>query len=389
MKCRDLSVQLLSPISILAERQSQFSGCLDYIPGSTLRGALAQRYLDVYGKDALFDDIFLDESCRFSDLLPAKSEHAGSRQLPLTAWSCKRNPGFERHGVVDLLWFRAAQQLLLESLPAMRGPENLPDPVCSFGNCGQDIKRFSGYWNVRPDAPTDIDVLRTETLHTGIDRATGTAADGILYAVEAVESRFPDGAPLWFNGHMKLPESVWSRMEELFSETSTLFLGHGRTRGQGEVQLTLAAGARENKGDGREEWNVACGQFLQQATGLQTNDFFFSIGLLSDAIIVDPYLRYKAEPDMQWPGVKLISSVMKRNVAIGWNQAHHLPKEDEITISRGSVFLYRYDGEFGEIKGLLDSLETKGIGLRRNEGFGRIIISDPIHHQFCAHVEED
>jgi len=389
MECRNLSVQPLSPISILAERQSQFPGCLDYIPGSTLRGALAQRYLDIYGKDALFDDIFLSESCRFSHLLPSESDYVDSRYLPLTAWSCKHNPGFAGHGVVDLLWFRAAQQLLIENSKAVAMSSNLREPTCLFNICGKDIKTFRGYWNAQPDAPADIGVLRTETLHTGIDRTTGTVAERILYAVEAVEPRFADGTPLWFDGHLGLPKSVWPRMEELFSKTSTLFLGHGRTRGQGEVQLKLTDKVRGNIFDGREKWDAACRQFIQQATGLQTTVFFFSIGLLSDAIVVDPYLRYMAEPDMQWPGVKRISSVMKKGVAIGWNQAHRLPKEDEITISRGSVFLYHYDGEFGQIKEKLDSLESEGIGLRRNEGFGQIIISDPFHHQFRVHMEED
>jgi len=389
MECKNVSVKLLCPISISAERQSQFSGCLDYIPGSTLRGALAQRYLDIFGKDPLFNDMFLHERCRFSHLLPSENDQVYSRHLPLTACSCKRIPGFEGHGVVDLLWFRTVQQLLFESGASLDAATNLRDPACPLGNCGQDIKTLSGYWNSQLDAPADIDVRRTETLHTGVDRSTGTVAEEILYAVEAIEPRFPDGRPLWFNGHIKLTKSVWPRMEELFSKTSTLFLGHGRTRGHGEVQLKLTDKVRGNIFDGREKWDAACHQFIQLAAGLQATGFFFSIGLLSDAIVVDPYLRYMAEPNLQWPGVKLISSVMKRGVAIGWNQAHHLPKEDEITISRGSVFLYRYDGKFSLIKERLDSLESEGIGLRRNEGFGQIIISDPFHHQFRAHVEED
>lgn len=389
MESKRLSAQLLSPLSISSERQSQFSACLDYIPGSTMRGALAQRYLDVYGQDGLFKEIFLNENCRFSDLLPSRENEALSRYLPFTACSCKRNPGFAGHGVGDLLWLRASQHLLDEIRATADIPRNLDDPVCPSGTCRQDIKTINGYWNAQVDAPTDINVLRTETLHTGIDRTTGTVAESILYSIESVEPHFSDGTPIWFNGYLNLSASAWPRMKELLAPASSFFLGHGRTRGHGEVQLKLGVANAEPDSERWVEWNAACHQFIQRAIGLKARGFFFSVGLLSDAIIVDPYLRYMAALDLQWPGLHHVCSVMKRGVAIGWNQAHHLPKEDEITISRGSVFLYRFDGELYEIKEKLDYLETMGIGLRRNEGFGRILISDPLHHQLCAYMEED
>ena len=75
--------------------------------------------------------------------------------------------------------------------------------------------------------------------------------------------------------------------------------------------------------------------------------------------------------------VKIFSSYY---IVSGWHSGAHLPKEDDIAITKGSTFLFRYNGDNLEklIKGL-KTLEKEGIGLRRNEGFGRIVICDPYH----------
>jgi hypothetical protein len=46
----------------------------------------------------------------------------------------------------------------------------------------------------------------------------------------------------------------------------------------------------------------------------------------------------------------------------------------------GSVFLFRYQGEDLEgLKAKLNLLLIEGIGLRAEEGLGRIAICDPLH----------
>jgi len=389
MVTKNITTLLRSPLSISAERQSQFTGCLDYIPGSTLRGALAQRYLDMYGKDTLFDEIFIRDGCLFSDLLPSVTATQQSRCLPLTSLSCKREPGFSEHGVIDTLWLRAAQQLIQNSSKPLDPDILMQFSVCPRPGCGQDMKTWIGYWNIDTAAPAYVDVLRTETLHTGIDRMTGTVAEKILYSVEAIEPWLPDGtgAPICFNGHLRIPVEAWPRIEDLLRESASFFLGRGRSRGQGEVELKLSSQAPVADFDW-DGWNRSCCKHLQAMIKEQVDGCFFSIGLLSDAIIIDQFLRYTSQPNLQLEGAELITSAMRQGLAIGWNQAHGLPKEDEITIARGSVFFYRYPGDINEIKEHLQDLQTHGIGLRRNEGFGEIIVNDPFHNLFCINMEE-
>ena len=65
---------------------------------------------------------------------------------------------------------------------------------------------------------------------------------------------------------------------------------------------------------------------------------------------------------------------------LGWNAAWGLPKEKEMAIEKGSVFFFKYNGD--DVEGLLQSLkdvEIKGIGLRKEEGFGRVYICDSFH----------
>ncbi len=64
----------------------------------------------------------------------------------------------------------------------------------------------------------------------------------------------------------------------------------------------------------------------------------------------------------------------------GWNAAWGLPKEKELVIEKGSVFFFKYEGS--DVKGLLSRLkdvEMKGIGLKTEEGFGRVYICDSFH----------
>ena len=59
----------------------------------------------------------------------------------------------------------------------------------------------------------------------------------------------------------------------------------------------------------------------------------------------------------------------------GYNIINNSRKMDEIVITQGSVISYCLDNENLEgILGYLEKIEENGIGLRRNEGFGRVRI---------------
>jgi hypothetical protein len=86
MRRYPIAATLLSPLAVKRDRQSERSEGVTSVPGTMLRGALAQTYLQVRdAADDLFRRVFQDETaCRFGPLDPAGSV------LPLTASSCKR-----------------------------------------------------------------------------------------------------------------------------------------------------------------------------------------------------------------------------------------------------------------------------------------------------------
>ena len=58
----------------------------------------------------------------------------------------------------------------------------------------------------------------------------------------------------------------------------------------------------------------------------------------------------------------------------GYNIINNIRKVDELVITRGSVLTYEIE-DFNRVLPKLEKIEEKGLGLRKNEGFGRIIIS--------------
>ena len=80
-----------SPVAVLRSRAStQFVKTLEYLPGSTIRGAFAEIFINKKNiNDPDFQNIFVNNKIRFSDFLPGYSREP-SHSLPLTAQACKR-----------------------------------------------------------------------------------------------------------------------------------------------------------------------------------------------------------------------------------------------------------------------------------------------------------
>jgi CRISPR-associated protein (Cas_Cmr3). len=79
--------------------------------------------------------------------------------------------------------------------------------------------------------------------------------------------------------------------------------------------------------------------------------------------------------------VRSLASFARPCLVSGWNTAHRLPKERDMAIAAGSVFLFSVPRSVDEekLKGALKRWEEEGIGWRRSEGFGQVLICDPWH----------
>lgn len=411
-----LEAQLESPLVIRRQRQSPRSEGASYISGTLLRGAFAQLYLQRFGNaDKTFRQIFLDEShCRFGPLDP------GQYVFPLTARSCKRSPGFTvppslsavqeqqgvgeksgPHGVLDLLHLRIALRLKRKLVEV---------PKCQV--CQHDLKAHTGFWDRMEDTPVESrrQWRRSLGYHVGIDPYTETAAESIFFSLPTLEPIAETLGRAGLYGFFEGSEEVRSRLAELLDDEDYLLsIGHAKTRGYGKVRVHLGD-AVECATPDWGQWSREMLRHLGIDDSQSEEWLLFSFSLPTGAILVDEVLRYTLDPSgmipwlpplappnpnlslaecprVAWHGgtIANVAAVARHELVRGWNVAHGLPKQDEWAVSRGSVYVYLFQGSKDDRASLCDALkqlEQDGVGLRRNEGFGRLMICDPFHTQF-------
>ena len=122
---------------------------------------------------------------------------------------------------------------------------------------------------------------------------------------------------------------------------------------------------------------------------------YFSIALQSDAILEQDWQRgmiLTAEMLQEMAGctadVELIRSFASYDYVSGWNATWGLPKETELATCMGSVFVFRTPDIDAWIPALRH-LEKIGVGSRREEGFGQILICDPFHLRTHEQVKKE
>lgn len=407
MKRIPITAKLLAPIALKRDRQSDRSGSVRSVTGTAVRGALASLYLQQHGKaDDTFNHVFLNEgSCRFGPLDP------GPKHFPITAASCKRE-GI-KHALVDQLWYRIAQHYMAGLME-----ESAESRWRQCEQCSVDLKGHDGFWEEHEDNLSEMNNDRQHVAaHVGIDRHTATAAESILYTLE---STLPSDKEKDLYGWFSADDAALKALKKLLeSEDYRISVGHHRTRGYGDIRIQLDEAAEEvdcqSDMKNWEQWSRELIAFLSSPPlsilDINPEHFYFSLSFPTGAIFVDKFLRYSLDPaamlswlspmssvdnafpiqnrpvhrlssggTMQW-----ITSVTKHERLRGWNAAHGLPRQDEWSVARGAVYVYCFQGTTEEREVLIQHLSTlskDGVGLRCNEGFGTVVISDDFHYQF-------
>lgn len=386
----ELTLETEAPLLLRASRTSaQFTPALTYIPGVALRGALALRYLRQGGQpdDELFRTLFLSGTVSFGPLFPSKNGTAG-QSLPLSAVACKRFGAKHKRSVGDSL-LRLELADVLGSLAPLEKWETCPDCQEQFPRTEPNKRdRLSGYYLEQDEFETIKPAVRMLT-GVGMSRTTGTAAQGILFSMEAIE----EGQ--CFKGRVRLDddeaEVLVDRLKELAPEEEILRLGATRSRGQGRVRV-VGWQATNNKGPSlAERWDalnaVVCRLWARY--GVEPGGEYFTLTLESPLILKDRCLRPMRPDDLNAEAFGLPAEVERRRFILnevilqGWNAAWHLPKRDTPAFGIGSIFLFHVRaGERDAVLARLKEIEQKGLGERRSEGFGRVRVCDPFHYRF-------
>ena len=415
---------LKSPMIINENRQSDISESLSYMPGSTLRGAVAAKYILEKGSpnDKQFRELFVENPVFFPNLLPAdyKAKYT-TKVLPLTSVSCKRHDGFIKknedspHGVYDIL----AEKIIEKYYPEVFFPKNCP-------KCANDMKVFTGFWNGNKETPKKLNPTKIIQRHTGIDRITGTIATEIFYITQAIadfykieiEDLTQKLAKKSEGGHVYEPQNLIAEITltenqyeilESIIDNNYFFAGADRTSGKGEFKLSLIK-QQDTKID-IKNWSSSFEERLKSVIRdqIEKNEIFsnhienkeqlrnqieekllsqglyFTVNLNSHTILTDRFLRPTAELELPFENIpsneiQTILKVARSQTIRGWNSAWGMPKADDIAVSMGSVYLFKYTGNNLDLLDKeLTRLISKGIGLRKEEGFGKISICDDLH----------
>ena len=238
-----------------------------------------------------------------------------------------------------------------------------------------------------------------------------------------LEALAPSGAETDLYGWIRADDEALKTVQQLLkAEDGRILIGHARTRGYGDVTLQLGEpAAMEDERDLQARvgcwtrWSRELNDVLAAppfSLADRTPDgFFFSLSFPTGALLVDRFLRYTMDPAqmLDWlpqmsaadtvippqdrpvrhldtgGAVRWIAAVTKHERLRGWNAAHGLPRQDEWMVTRGAAYVYHFEGEQHQREALfsrLHALTNDGIGLRRNEGFGVVTVSDEFHRRF-------
>ena len=229
-----------------------------------------------------------------------------------------------------------------------------------------------------------------------IDEKTRTTEESLLFSTEYTDlTNVANKEEVFFKGNVEIPKGLFE-----IGKKYELKIGKYKTKGFGKVEIKFEKFSEEkgeniseridklnenikkdfkefDKRNDKEKVYFGDELLKEEKQKLITFDF------LSDMILpfneVSNVGKQILELFDENFGEKLTLNNRRTFVNVeklrGYNIINNSRKMDEIVITQGSVISYCVDNENLEgILGYLEKIEENGIGLRRNEGFGRVRI---------------
>jgi CRISPR-associated protein Csx10 len=388
-----------------AEAGNQFE-TLDGIPGAILRGALAWRVAHRAGEDMNvvprsaayqnFVDLFFRGAVRVSSLMPIQvpknSVHRGYLTLPAPRdlLTCELHRGYVKdetdksHGVWSMAWENGEPGDCPLCAQAARG-RGLPDPKVK-------LEALDGLVPLMRDTLQEFKQKRTVEMHIRTEPGTGRVRTGDLFGYVLLEPG------QYFVGEITCADAAtWTALQQMAGlkpvrDVNELRLGKANRRGYGKVSLVFET-ATQSPWQGPD-----LGDRIPDPNAVV-------LTLVSDAIVTDSWGRFERGFDAGWLQRELklphgaavtIASEEARQLrqfsavraVDAFNAKLGLPRARDVALAAGSSVRLVFTGVTQPaLVDHLAAIEMAGIGLRRDEGFGRVAFNHPIH-QRCATWEE-
>lgn len=401
MERLNVTIEAESPLCFSERRPAgQFRESTEYIPGSVLRGAVADLMLkEGLGGSAEFNALFVSaRPAVFANAYPAP------HVFPATAVSCKAEGGLHgegKHGVIDTL----VERLCFE---ALRPAGLLYAPKCGYPfsggkKCGARMEQHFGFYSREGDVLRAKKTSQRQLRRVAINRRRAVAEDELLYSPIVVNEGSHGSNGKYQSAKFEATVIVPTHADRLVNYLAQVtHLGSGTSRGLGRVRLKVE---KDLVRDGeelesirkrRKELNRAIKEFWGHLKGLPGGSepehgpdggTYFTINLYADAILKEngwlPALVLTERMLQEWCGIsddslRLIRAYSGYDYRGGWNEAWGLPKDVDVVVPRGSVFLFWTKHPDRWDKALLE-LERWGVGERTAEGFGQVRVCDEFH----------
>lgn len=356
------------------------------VPGVTLRGACAWRVAHRFGatieapESAQAQDfvaLFFQDALSFSHLYPVQISAADPQQgylalpAPRDLVTCAQHLGYpppaaERgHGVWSQAW---------------DGPPPDSCPLCTrageasaAGSGAGKLETIDGFITLNPVAPSqNFTPRRRSEMHISIDPTSHRVRSGDLFGYTALD------AGQFFAGEITCTDAqVWEALRAAaglmpLGQPSELRLGKATRRGHGKVTLWFS------ERDAPPWQNAPLEQRVTTAEQV-------ILTLLSETIVVDAWGRYARGFDAGWlqrwlrlPGAAGVKVEPERRFSQtrtidAFQGKLGLPRWRDEALAAGSTVKLQFTGiTLAELQPLLKRAESEGVGLRREEGYGRV-----------------
>ncbi len=243
--------------------------------------------------------------------------------------------------------------------------------------CSNRLEPVGGFVTLRRQTPFTYTPGRSSELHIKIQEATQRVEKGQLYGYTVLN------AGQYFVGELICAsEDAWKRLQEMtgIAEKTPLTwrIGKARRRGYGQVTAWL-----ERCDDQPQTWVQ-----LPLEERVQDPAQPFTLTLLTDTIIADPWGRQATgftkawlEPVLGLGPVEVVDAYARTRIVDSFNATWGLPRRRDTALVAGSVAWIRLPNPPADWQDRMARLEIEGIGLRRNEGYGRVALNHPIYDQ--------
>lgn len=373
-------------VNIILEEKAIFSMNLspgniyysfDYIPGSVLWGMFAT--FTPKSDMQKFYEIFFQDKVVFTNLYPFIDADTIALPLPLSTFGCKYRPGWTKKSIIS------EKHKFYDYLLDVSKIDNR----CQY--CGSKKKSFvHGFYYKEGTTYYSYNIEKTIDMHNHIDDESQSTKEEALYSYEVLTKGQK------FIGYVIL-YGKWDEYKEIHKLIDSIngrkiSIGKGRNNGYGLSTINFI-GNKNYKLDNEKRL------YISDRLDLSRNDHKFTLTFLSDSFLRDRYGNYFTYVDevvlcdilnlnndfntnFNSENFKLIRSFCKTKEIDGFNMKHNLPKNKMIALQKGSSFYFEYtNSDYEKLNKRLIEIERNGIGIRRSEGYGRIIINLPYHKE--------